>query len=105
MTWSPVFYVHRERVAALALDAGLATVSDSDVVAEAGCLLSYGFSVLDNFERAGYFIDRLLKGAKPADLPVEQISRLKLVVNLKTARALGISIPQSTLLRADEVIR
>jgi putative ABC transport system substrate-binding protein len=105
MTWSPVFYVDRERVAALALEAGLPTVTDSDIIVEAGCLLSYGFSVLDNFERAGYFIDRILKGAKPAELPVEQISQLKLAVNLKTAKALGVTIPESILLRADQVIR
>jgi putative ABC transport system substrate-binding protein len=105
LAWSPVFYVHRARVARLALEAGLPTVTDSDINVEAGCLLSYGFSVFDNFERAGYFVDRLLKGAKPADLPVEQISKLKLVVNLRTAKSLRVKIPESVLLRADEVIR
>jgi putative ABC transport system substrate-binding protein len=80
-------------------------VTDSDIIVEAGCLLSYGFSVLDNFERAGYFIHRILKGAKPAELPVEQISQLKLAVNLRTAKVLGVTIPESTLLRADQVIR
>jgi putative ABC transport system substrate-binding protein len=67
--------------------------------------LSYGFSVSDNFERAAYFVDRLLKGAKAADLPVEQISKLKLVVNLKTAKSLHVKIPESIMLRADAVIR
>jgi putative ABC transport system substrate-binding protein len=105
LLWSPVFYVHRVRVAALALEAGLPSVTDLDVGAEAGCLLSYGSDSYFSFERAAYFVDRLLKGAKAADLPVEQISKLKLVVNLKTAKALGITIPQSILLRADEVIR
>jgi len=105
MTWSPIFYVHREKVAQWALDAGLPTVTDSDIIVEAGCLLSYGFSVLDNFERAGYFVDRILRGAKPAELPVEQISQLKLAVNLKTAKVLGITLPESILLRADEVIQ
>ena len=105
LTWSPVFYVHRIRLAALALDSGLATIADLDVEAQAGCLLSYGSGAYDSFVRSAYFIDRLLKGAKASDLPVEQISTLKLVVNLKTANALGITIPQSILLRADEVIR
>jgi putative ABC transport system substrate-binding protein len=105
LTWSPVFYLHRARVATLALDSGLPTITDVDVETEAGCLLSYGSGAYDSFVRAGYFVDRLLKGAKASDLPVEQISTLRLVVNLKTANALGITIPQSILLRADEVIR
>ena len=105
LTWSPVFYVHRARVATLALDSGLATITDLDVEAEAGCLVSYGSGAYDSFVRSAYFVDRLLKGAKASDLPVEQISTLKLVVNLKTAKALGITIPESILLRADEVIR
>lgn len=105
LLWSPVFYVHRARVAGLALDAGLPTISDLDVVAESGCLLSYGSDSYFPFERSAYFVDRLLKGAKAADLPVEQISKLKLLVNLKTAKALGVKIPESILIRADEVIR
>jgi putative ABC transport system substrate-binding protein len=105
LTWSPAFYVHRDRVAALAIDSGLATISDMDVGAQAGCLLSYGSRSQDNWERAAYFVDRLLKGAKASELPVEQISTLRLVVNLKTAHVLGITIPESILLRADEVIR
>jgi len=105
ITWSPIFYVHRDRVAKLALDAGLPTITDLDVEAEAGCLLSYGSGAYDSFVRSAYFVDRLLKGAKASDLPVEQISTLRLVVNLKTAAALGISVPQSILLRADQVIQ
>jgi putative ABC transport system substrate-binding protein len=105
LTWSPVFYVHRVRLATLALESGLATITDLDVEAQAGCLLSYGSGAYDSFVRAGYFVDRLLKGAKASDLPVEQISTLRLVVNLKTANALGITIPQSILLQADEVIQ
>ncbi len=105
LVWSPVFYLQRARIAEFALDAGLPTISDLDVVAEAGCLLSYGTDSYFPFERAAYFVDRLLTGAKAADMPVEQISKLKLVVNLKTAKALGITMPQSILLRADEVIR
>jgi len=105
LMWSPVFYVYRERVAALALHARLPTVTHIDANVEAGCLLSYGSSSFENFERAAYFVDRLLKGANAADLPVEQISKLKLAVNLKTAKALDVTIPESILVRADEVIR
>jgi putative ABC transport system substrate-binding protein len=105
LIWSPVFYLQRAHIAELAIDAGLPTISDLDMLAAAGCLLSYGSGSYFPFERAGYFVDRLLKGADAADLPVEQLSRLKLVVNLRTADALGITIPQSILLRADEVIR
>ena len=72
---------------------------------EAGGLMSYSTDVMDGFHRAAYFIDRLLKGAKPSDLPFEQSETIKLVINLKTAKALGITIPQSILVRADEVIR
>lgn len=105
LVWSPVFYLHRDRVAALAIRAALPTFSAMDVTTEAGCLLSYGSDSYFPFERAAYFVDRILKGAKAADLPVEQISRLKLVVNLKTAKTLGINIPQTIMVRANEVIR
>ncbi len=105
LVWSPLFYVHRVRVAALALETRLPTISAMDHNTKAGLLLSYGSDSYFPFERAAYYVDRLLKGAKAADLPVEQISTLKLVVNLKTAKTLGITIPQSILLRADEVIR
>ena len=76
-----------------------------DEYTRAGGLISYGTDLRDTYHRVGYFIDRVLKGAKPIDLPVEQTATFDLVVNLKTAKALGIKIPQSILLRADEVIQ
>jgi len=105
MNFSPVFWTNRTRIVAIALETGMPTMSDMQILAQTGCLLAYGSDNTYNWERAAYFVDRLLKGANAAELPVEQLSKLTLVVNLKTAKALGITIPESILLRADEVIR
>jgi putative ABC transport system substrate-binding protein len=103
--FSPVFYVERARIAALALDSHMPTMYQEDSTVLAGGLISYGPTFQEMWFRAGYFVDRLLKGAKPSELPVEQATKFRLVVNLKTAQALGLTMPQSILLRADEVIR
>jgi putative ABC transport system substrate-binding protein len=79
-------------------------VSELRRIAESGGLLSYGPNLFEATRRQAYFVDRILKGAKPADLPVEQASKLELVVNMKTAHVLGLTIPPLILARADEVI-
>jgi putative ABC transport system substrate-binding protein len=78
---------------------------ESGLVVRDGGLMSYGPDLADSYRRAAVYIDRILKGAKPSELPVEQPNRYYLLVNLKTAKALGLTIPQSLLLRADEVIQ
>jgi putative ABC transport system substrate-binding protein len=101
---SHFFATHRARVAELALKSRLPAGSIETGFAEAGGLLSYGPNIPENFRRLASYVDKILKGAKPADLPVEQPAKFELVLNLKTARALGLTIPPAVLARADRVI-
>ena len=89
----------------LASKARLPAIYGAEKFADEGGLMSYGPNFGDLFRRSAGYVDKILKGAKPGDLPIEQPTKFEFVVNLKTAKALGLTIPQSILLRADEVIR
>lgn len=99
-----IFVGQRRHIADLALQARLPSITIFNQYPEAGGLMSYGFNTLNQFRRTANFVVRILQGTKPADLPVEQPSTFELVINLKTARALGLQIPESLLLRADKII-
>ena len=99
-----MLFFNRIRIAALALAERLPTAVSTREHVAAGALMSYGPNFLDLFRRAGEYVDKILRGAKPGDLPVEQPTKFDLIINLKTATALGITIPQSILLRVDELI-
>ena len=98
------FFVHRQQLAQLALDNRLASMFPVRDYAAAGGLMSYGESLRDFYHRAASFVDKIFKGAKPSDLPIEQPTRFKLVINRKTADALGLTIPPQLYIFADEVI-
>ena len=99
-----VYFGERKRLADLALKHYLPNIGGGKAHADAGLLMSYGVSQPEQFRRAAVFVDKILKGAKPADLPVEQPTKFELVINLKTAKALVLTVPPSVLLRADQVI-
>jgi putative tryptophan/tyrosine transport system substrate-binding protein len=101
---SPFFQSQRTRIARLATDYRLPASVPHRGYTEAGGLMSYGPNFRDLQRRAAVFVDKILKGAKPGDLPVEQADKFELIVNLKTARTLGLTIPQTLLQRADQVI-
>jgi putative ABC transport system substrate-binding protein len=97
-------FAYRAHIAQLAVKHHLPTLAWARALAEAGCLMSYGANLSDAVRRAAYFVDKILKGAKPADLPVEQAATFELAINMKTAKALSLTIPPSLLQRADQVI-
>jgi putative ABC transport system substrate-binding protein len=100
----PFFYDQRQKLAALASRHGIPAIYELDGYVAAGGLISYGISLAGVYRQAAAYVARVLAGAKPADLPVEQPTRFQLVINLKVAKALGLTVPQSILGRADEVI-
>ena len=100
-----MFTLHREQIAVLATKNRLPAIFVAREFAEAGGLMAYGRSLPYDFRRAATYVDKILKGAKPADIPVEQPTKFELVINMKTAKSLGLKIPQSVLIRADEVIQ
>jgi putative ABC transport system substrate-binding protein len=101
---SPTLFPQRAQVAELGLKNQLPTICGISQYAHAGALMSYGASLDDMYRQGALYIDKILKGAKPVDLPVEQPMKFEFVINLKTAKALGLTIPPSLLQRADQVI-
>ena len=100
-----MFISHRKKIAELAAKRRLPAVSGTSDHVEAGGLMAYGPNFPEMYRRTAYYVDRILKGAKPADLPVGQPTKFEFIVNLKTAKQIGLSIPPHVLARADRVIR
>lgn len=105
MTNEPLFSANAAKLVQFAASKRLPAVYYFTSVVDYGGLMAYGASFADSYRRGARYVDQILKGAKPADLPVEQPTRFELVINLKAAKAIGLTIPQSVLLRADEVIQ
>ncbi len=101
---TPLFFPHRSRIHELAIKYRLPVIYAWRVFVDAGGLMSYGASLSDLWRRGATYVDKILKGAKPGDLPIEEPTKFEFVINLKTAKALGLTIPQSLLLRADQVL-
>jgi putative ABC transport system substrate-binding protein len=106
-TWpaDPLLNVNRKRIADFALKSRLPSMYQSKEAVDAGGLMSYGVNLADSYRRVAYYVDRILKGAKPADLPIEQPTKFELVINLKTAKALGLTIPPVVMMRAEKVVK
>jgi putative ABC transport system substrate-binding protein len=103
--WDYITFVHAKPIADFAVRSRLPTLTPIREYVQAGALMSYGPDIPDQWRRAAYYVDKILKGTKPADLPVERAMKFELVINLKTAQALGLTIPPTLLFQADEVIR
>ena len=101
---STLLFNERGRIVGLAARHRVPTIFNAREFVEIGGLIGYGASIADLTRRSAIFVDRILKGAKPGDLPVEQPTKFELAINLKTAKALGLTVPQSLLVRADQVI-
>jgi putative ABC transport system substrate-binding protein len=101
---SPMLFLARRRIVELAATHRLPSVSQAREFVELGGLIAYGANINDLFRRSTVYVDKILKGAKPADLPIEQPTRFELVINLKTAKTLGIDVPLPLMIRADEMI-
>jgi putative ABC transport system substrate-binding protein len=101
----PMFGLHADRIARLALARRLPTVSGFETYADAGVLVAYGANFDEFYRRGAVYVDRILRGAKPADLPVERPNRFELIVNLRSAKALGITLPAALIARADRVVQ
>ena len=101
----PLMRAHQKRIVGLTLKSRLPSMYYDREFVDAGGLMSYGADIAESYRRVAYFVDRILKGAKPADLPVEQPTKFELVINLKTAQQIGLTVPQKVLARADRVIR
>src|SRR5262249_11535941 len=104
-TRAGLLFRYRKKIADLAIKNRLPSMFEGSDFVEAGGLVSYASNDAGNYRRAAVYVDKILKGAKPADLPVEQPTKFELVINLKTAKQLGLTIPQSVLYRADRVIK
>ena len=102
---SPLFSTHRKALLDLVAKSGLPATCETRAFVVEGCLMAYGPSFADMWRRAATYVDKLLQGTKPADLPIEQPMKFELVINLKTANALGLTIPPSLLFQADKVIK
>ena len=96
---------NQKRIVGFALKSRLPSMGFSREFVDAGGLMSYGADLADGYRRVAIYVDKILKGAKPADLPVEQPTKFEFVINLKTAKQIGLTIPQSVLYRADKVIK
>jgi ABC-type uncharacterized transport system substrate-binding protein len=102
---SSMFFAERKQIMELAAQSRLPSMASFREYAEAGGLMTYGANLQESFRRSATYVDKILKGAKPGDLPVEQAVKFQLVINLKTAKEIGLTIPQFLLQRADEVIQ